>query len=509
MDNGQTIATNIQNNTAVAVSDGSLKLGYGTSAYVIEGTNHLNRIIGVNTVPGPIKDGDSHRCELAGLYAIALIIDGITTLYNITSGSIQIACDNIQAIEVFEPSFHPNPTEQNFDLVNALWRLIQTSPIQWKHEHVKGHQDNKPLHRPLTRLEKLNVSMDHLAKHFWQHCCVHNNENTIPEPLHRHIYNEGWQIWCGERKIPHPSINNLYGEIQDPITQLWWVRHKYIPAQAMDSIDWNASEDLMLHIDKCKRRWVTKHASDNCGTGETLKLWKYTDTAKCPRCNELETTEHVYRCTGYATSSPWNQSIDTLKESLSKTDTDPDLATTLIDILQRWHNKQPISLTSYPTALHQLVRQQHKLGWKNLLEGLPVKAWRQHQNKYYKTNNIRKSSRRWLRGLLQQLHYLAWKQWDHRNDIKHRVDKPAHRAAVRMLNHEITREFLKGTTNLLPGDRHLMQRNRLSLLMKPLDTKKSWYANVIEARRRCENADAISKEASALYQWMTTRKPVD
>jgi hypothetical protein len=76
-DNGEAIAAAIRNGTTLAVSDGGLKLGLGTAAFVIEGNDMQGRIRGVNQVPGPIKDGDSHRCEVSGLYAVSVLIKEI------------------------------------------------------------------------------------------------------------------------------------------------------------------------------------------------------------------------------------------------------------------------------------------------------------------------------------------------------------------------------------------------------------------------------------------------
>jgi hypothetical protein len=145
-DNGEAIAAAIRNGSALAVSDGGLKFGLGTAAFVIEGNNEQGRIRGVNQVPGPIKEGDSHRCEMSGLYAVSVLIKEICCLHKIEEGSITICCDNTTALQIFEPEYLPNPKQPNFDLTSACWHLKTTSPIQWKAVHVKGHQDRtKPI----------------------------------------------------------------------------------------------------------------------------------------------------------------------------------------------------------------------------------------------------------------------------------------------------------------------------------------------------------------------------
>jgi len=79
----------------------------------------------------------------------------------------------------------------------------------------------------------------------------------------------------------------------DPVTQMWWVHHKRFPLQAKETIDWKACLEGMPALKPIRRRWITKHASANCGVGTTLVKWKHQDDDKCPRCNVSEDKAHV------------------------------------------------------------------------------------------------------------------------------------------------------------------------------------------------------------------------
>jgi len=125
------------------VGDGSIKGGFGTSAFVLEALGEAsNRAQGVNIAPGPLAEGDSHRCELASLYAMLLVSQAVCKSHHITQGKAMIACDNKQAISMFNEWCVPDPQDANFDLTSAIWKLLQDSPIQWRNIHVKGHQDD-------------------------------------------------------------------------------------------------------------------------------------------------------------------------------------------------------------------------------------------------------------------------------------------------------------------------------------------------------------------------------
>jgi hypothetical protein len=148
---------------AIAVSDGGLKFVLGTAAYVIEGEDKKGRIRGVNKVPGPIKEGDSHRGEVLGVYAVILVVKEIGEMHQINGGSITICCDNTTALNIFDPDYLTDPKHSNLVLVGASWALKNAVPIIWNMEHIKDHQDRVTLFHALSRKDRLNVAMEKTA----------------------------------------------------------------------------------------------------------------------------------------------------------------------------------------------------------------------------------------------------------------------------------------------------------------------------------------------------------
>ena len=282
-DEGQSTAAAICNGTAVAVSDGSLKFGIGSSAFIISNPSCRHAIVGGNIIPGPVKDGDSHRCELAGIYGILIVVDTLVQRFEISQGAVHIACDNEQALQVLHPDFLPDPQYANFDLVNSIFLLLKQSPLSWTYEHVYGHQDSRKLHRPLTRLKTLNVSMDHLAKSIWQYHA--SSPGDTLDVGYSPIRGEGWQLWSGLTKVTHPSNAVLYEYLQDNLTQMWWVRRNVVTKPTLEEIDWDGTKNMMQSITPAERRYVTKHSSNNFGVGSTLVEWKFQSDATCPRCD--------------------------------------------------------------------------------------------------------------------------------------------------------------------------------------------------------------------------------
>jgi len=487
----------------------------GTAAFSIGGPPGAHRVRGILAVPGPIKEGDSHRCEMAGIYGIITTLQALCKKYSVRTGSVTIHCDNQQSLQAFHTDFLPNTSSTNFDLVNATWHNIQQTPLQITGHHVKGHQDDHVDLQLLSHPARLNVEMDKLAKAYWLHLTTQTPSNTMPEPIQHPIQGEKWQIWNGDQKVVDPSTDNLYGLIQNPITHQWWIRNGHISQQAHDSIDWMATEQFMRKLPANRRRWVTKTASENCGVGTTLVQWKMQKDAICPRCgNPQETTKHVTRCSGHGADAVFHEALSKVDKYLQRTDTRPDLHDAILHCLKQWKHCQRITISHFSPDIQQAMRQQHQIGWQDLIEGLVTKTWRQLQHQHYRSLGRRCSSQKWIQGLLRQLHHVGWNLWNHRCHVKHRVLKPRHAQEEERLDAAITSTYSKGNTRMLQGDRHHFNQNLLQLLRKPVQYKQAWLANVMVAQQRFERIaaqdaelDLLNREKSSLYQYMKTNIP--
>ena len=509
-DDGITLAEAIRSNQAIGVSDGSLKFSAGTAAFVFEGSSSFNRIRGVTDVPAPVSQGDSHRPELTGLFAMVIFINALCLYHRISDKGLTmtIACDNQHAIQVFDQGFLPDPRDKNFDLVHALWATVKESPISWQCRHVKGHQDRHS--STFTRMERLNIEMDSLAKTYWRHLYANPNGPTI-SPQFRPLHNEIWSIWAGETKIVSPHRRKLYELLQDPVTQSYWTRHHRFTRPRREDIDWDSVQSAMQRLPPARRKWITKQASENCGVGKTLLEWKFQTDDACPRCGSPEDTQHVLQCQGAGANENWMSNMCKLEASLTKLNTDPAIQTSLILCLNTWRNRSTLSTSLLPRQIVPVIRKQCQIGWKNFLHGLPVVDWRSLQHEYYQQHDIAGSSKKWAASLIVQLHHLAWGQWNHRNNAKYRVHKPREKLAMSILDRQITKELIAGVQDLPPGDRHHFRHNLMSLLRRNAPYKRAWFTNVTMARERQTRVNALnnegvarSRETSLLLKYLKT-----
>jgi hypothetical protein len=186
----------------------------------------------------------------------------------------------------------------------------------------------------------------------------------------------------------------------------------------------------------------------------------------------------------------------------------------LLTSLHRWRHNAFTFANFQDEDVNQVIASQSSIGWKNLLEGLLSKSWRQLQQRYYNQEGLRKSSKRWAKGLFVQLHHLAWNQWEHRNHVKHKTDRRRYLRMEKRLDTEIMRFYSQGCSDLPPRERYHFRLAMPALLDKPLSFKQNWFRNVTAAKqralRRREHAalrEATSREQSALLHWMRTSRP--
>jgi hypothetical protein len=162
-DNGVTVARALQAGQAVALSDGLYKDQFGTSAMIIKVQDLLHSIVAVNVVPGNSESQGSFQSELSGLFGLAVLVNVICSVHQVTQGAIECGCDGKTALnKLSNLDDDIDPNGQQFDLLSATRAALRASPVKWTFYHVKGHQDKDP-EATLDHWALLNIQMDNLA----------------------------------------------------------------------------------------------------------------------------------------------------------------------------------------------------------------------------------------------------------------------------------------------------------------------------------------------------------
>ena len=112
------IARAIICSTCIGISNGSFKEGHGTASWILVNREENQELVGDLVIPGAPSDQSSLRSELAGLYAIVLMVSTVCQHHDITGGTVTVACDGLKALyRCFSAEFHPSPTDSGYDLL--------------------------------------------------------------------------------------------------------------------------------------------------------------------------------------------------------------------------------------------------------------------------------------------------------------------------------------------------------------------------------------------------------
>ncbi len=192
---GAVIARALIQGNAIVVCDGSYKDHFGTAGFVLQRWDqHHSRILGANATPGHPDDQNPYRSKIGGIFGIIVVVEALVNLYDISHGTIELACDCKSGLTTIFEHQYDTPSQPHHDLIHEMRIRLASSPLEWKYRHVQGHQDKHILFQLLDTWRQLNVEMDGLAKTFW------NKHHLTAAPFYP-PNSSGWSLWTSHRKL--------------------------------------------------------------------------------------------------------------------------------------------------------------------------------------------------------------------------------------------------------------------------------------------------------------------
>jgi hypothetical protein len=269
----------IERGEGFAVSNGSYKAQHGTAATVIEGRDGLHRMQTLVITPGHPDDQCAYRSKVAGILATTQLVNAMAEYTGITNGRCIMGCDGKSALEQCFWRGSRAPTEiPHFDIVTAVRREIAKSPIIWTQLYIPGHQVE-----PMDRGAVLNTEMDLKCKEHWKET---NPEQQI-------WFQSEWSVWIRGKKTVSYLMKAIRTHCSILRAEQYW--HKKSP-QELQTVDWEGVKAITKTIPRQRQQWMTKHVSGFCSVGRMAVRTGLRESDKCPRCDECETAEHVWRC---------------------------------------------------------------------------------------------------------------------------------------------------------------------------------------------------------------------
>ena len=504
------IVADIKNGKAVGVSDGSFKDEGGTAAWIIENEAGTQRIMGTVEVPGHGSDQSAYRSELAGIYAMVLVVEVIKDIWSISGGGILIGCDGKAALDQ-ALNIKENKTacqQQQFDIISGIQGYVRASTVEYLPFHIKGHQDNKKKLKDLSRLELLNVEVDWMAKDYWAE--KYDNDIVTQRKYFKYAMPMGmWKISFMGTRVINKLVPFLRESIEGGKAADYWVINKSrFTKESFFLVDWEANKKAMKSVKLSRRNWVTKFESGFCGTGRMLKIWKQRVIDNCPRCGAPnETTTHILQCTSESAQSTGKEAVIQLEAWLLQKKTCPDLRKLLVHMINSWRVGHLVTdkVSCEFEWCKTVFEAQQRIGWRQLMGGCLALDWAKAQDSYFKWLGMKRTGKRWVVSLIKKLWDISWDLWNDRNRVLHSTPMAGDLSGAASLDKAIGEECLLGSTGLPALVRGQFPANVKKLLKAPLLQRKSWLV-LVRASRELVNDNRIQDEftdsQSYLRKWV-------
>jgi hypothetical protein len=201
---------------------------------------------------------------------------------------------------------------------------------------------------------------------------------------------------------------------------------------------------------------------------------------------------------------------------MTSINTDPNIASTIIEYLDSWRNDIPPS-GQLDTDINTLIQLQSQIGWQSFLEGFTHRKWEEAQISYYKSIHSLRSGKRWITQLIIKLWGVAWDLWDHRNQVLHRQNSSSTMQEVEAMNAKISSLYSSLVGLLPPEDAYLFNTPLDLLLKKTIASKKEWISQanaplsmqrsrvICSLRPELERQRSIARMRRNMRNWLGVR----
>jgi hypothetical protein len=495
--------------TLLLVADGSYKPKSdptrGAAGWYLLSTRDPKRKIR-SALSSPGDDANAYRSELTGLYAILAFLLAVCKAGKVSSGTITLACDNINALNMSRPDEILVPTRiKHSDVIRAIRRVRSELPVTIKFEHVYGHQDDFCAFDDLALPAQVNTLCDSLAKDYLDFAIKAGRKSPIAFPHESAVVLVDDEKCTGD---PGPPIRNAISHRAMRATLVG--RKDYVSYQSFDDTDWNALEGATASFPDLYAMWMTKQASRFCGTNQQLQRRRERASALCPHpcCSEqgiIEDGKHIMLCQAPERRYALRESTEELEIWLNKMDTEPGLTRAILLYL-RSPAVLPFGDEQYrpEPAFADLSQRQNIIGWHNFTLGRFTLAFRDYMQNYYQARGSEHLVSTWANGLARRLLQIHHDQWLVRNEFVHGLTEDGlKREEAILLEERIVAAFEEGLGALDDEDAILSQHTLREVLGWPASVRRQWLLEVDSARASTRHTSSRHTSSQTLASPIT------
>jgi len=503
-------ADDIRNKTARIISDGSYAKGRSSAAFV---TQHDHTRVPLNnvdphgyihgqvTVPGDKDEQSSYRGELGGILASIVYTNGLCRRNNVTTGKCTMGCDNTGALSAIFGWKRPTPRWASYDLICMIKYHIKQSPIQWVKKHVKGHQDDHKNFQELDEFSQANVLADQLAKAELRLGNIVEIDNTLA--------GQNWQLHCNGKMISGDIDRLLRNNLHEEKMHNRWCTQFGIEGDDVAKYDWDTFKRVCRASPEGKKIWFAKHNARIGPVKYNLVRRKHDDDPTCPRCGDLETTEHTFMCKDEKMEEAFNTHLEPLESHLRGTTTKA-IAESILETCRSIRYARDHTLDAYwDGELADIVQQQTRTGQRAFIGGLWPKKWLLVQQQYYTKYRSKKSPSVWMAKTIALTQNVFFEMWQVRcTGIYGDEESDSNKALHIKLNSEIDEAVdAKPHNRLLPHeDANFFKTKKEDVKKYKLQRKKNW---VRDAQKIIQTYAALSDNQGNLTNYVYIRRRRD
>jgi hypothetical protein len=356
-------------------------------------------------VHGRSEEQHSYRAELAGNLAAITFTNTLCTQFHVTSGRCTLNCDNKGALAASFGSKRPTPRWTAYDLVIAIRQELKKSKIQWRPQHVKGHQDNHLPFEHLSYKAQGNILADHFATEAIK---------TSSHP-HTNVTNKQWTLRTTTGIISGNIDQRIKEHIYKPRMMQRWARLLNVPLEHISQPSWDIFFRSITLLPASTQTLFTKYNAKLSPVGVNMKRRRHAHHDECPGCGKQEDHDHIIRCTHPSImNAEFEDQIRSLVQFLGQ-HTAVEISHAIQTLAFAFRDGRRVDEQTET----RYVWAQYKLGQRAFFAGVFAPEWIQRQETYFSLIKSRRSAQAWLSGVATKLQQIPLNLWRMRNTILH------------------------------------------------------------------------------------------
>lgn len=403
------IAQAIWDGQAILATDGSVRHDSATYAWIISTTNDtISQDVasgGLLPPSAPLTHHASKRPEAAALYAALTWINELLTQHPDhtsnagTTPALPIPVDNQSVIDdIIRPVTNLSPTfmmlTPDFDIIQAIRRMIKKLPIPVDIFHVQAHQDRDKPYDELDPFAQINILADKYANQL--HQCSPSSIGLFPS----WVPGTTVALFHGSSQVTSHIPKYLRQAAHEPPMRAYLIERSHTATgrdskwtdTIYDNIAWQQLGEALRRQSIGQRIQLSKFMHDLLPTAKRLQTFDNKHDGRCFACQQLwEDTNHVLNCPSDDREQARTQAFTILRQHFQKQHT-PNVLTDLIcDSMNNWIQRRRIVppqennpdepiMQAITIAFHS----QKRIGWDQFFRGRLSTDWNKAIDIYYR-----------------------------------------------------------------------------------------------------------------------------